>query len=424
MSPKLKELLAEIATKNAQVSDLFDEADKRGGDATKDEIDRIKSINKEIAEMESRAADMKEMEEIRAGAESRTKAMNAPVNGVPFNGGASGNVDPRHAGVKSLGEQILSDEGMKSWLKQWEGRPPSQIALNSPRYEMKSLLTGDSATSGGALVFPDFKRDIVDVAYARPLNLRDIITIGQTDSDTVEYVRVSSVTNAAAPTAEATATADGTGAKPESGMVMARVSETVKTVAHWIPVTNRALADASQLRTIIDNFLRYGVEEELEDQIITGNGSGENFTGILNASGTTAQSFSTNVLTTTRKARTKVRVTGRARATAFVMHPNDWEAIDLLQDNEARYFYGGPSRLGQPTLWGLPVVESEAMTEGYTVCADWKLAVLWDRMQTSITMTNSHSDFFVRNMVAVLAELRAALTFIRPAAFVIADLTA
>lgn len=422
---KLNELLAEIATKNTQVSDLFDAADKRGdGVSTKDEIETIKALNREIGELEKQAADLKEVHDIRTATEGRSKAARTPIPGVPFNGAPGGNGAQAAAVAKSLGEEILADEGLKSWLKQWDGRPPTQQAINSPRVEIKTLLTGAGSTSAGPLVFSDFKRDIVDASYARPLTLRDIITIGQTDSDTVEYVRVTGVTNAAAAVAEATATADGTGAKPESAMAMLRVSETVKTLAHWIPATNRALADAAQLRTLIDNFLRYGIEEELEDQVITGTGSGENFTGILNLSGTTAQAFSTDILQTTRKARTKVRVTGRARATAFVMHPNDWETIDLLQDNEARYYYGGPSRLGNPTLWGLPVVECEAMTEGYTVCADWRLAVLWDRLQTSISMTNSHSDFFVRNLVAILAEMRAAFGVIRPAAFVIADLTA
>lgn len=420
---KLKELLADIAAKNAQVNELFDAADERGdGVNTKDEIETIKSLNKAIEELEKQAADLKEVEDIRAGAAARTKAAKTPVPNVPYPG-QGGDPDPRRS-FKSIGDMVLENDEMKAWLGQWNGRPPSQSALNSPRVDVKSLLTGAGSTSAGPLVFPDFKRDIIDQAYARPLTIRDIITIGETMSDTVEYVRATGVTNAAAPVAEATATGDGTGAKPESAMAMLRVSENVKTIAHWIPATNRALADAGQLRTLIDQFLRYGIDEELEDQIITGNGSGENFTGVLNLSGAGSQAFATDVLTTTRKARTKVRIQGRTRPTAIVMHPNDWEAVDLLQDNEGRYYYGGPSQLGQPTLWGLPVVECEAMTEGYAVVANWKLCVLWDRMQTQISMTNSHSDFFVRNLVAILAEMRAALGWIRPAAFVVADLTA
>jgi HK97 family phage major capsid protein len=69
------------------------------------------------------------------------------------------------------------------------------------------------------------------------------------------------------------------------------------------------------------------------------------------------------------------------------------------------------------------VIESEGMTEGVAVVADWRLAVLWDRMRVMISVSNSHSDFFIRNLVAILAEMRAAFGVLRPAAFVETDLT-
>ena len=428
-SKRLQELLTDIATKSNQVNELFDAADKRGdGVNTKDEIDRIKSLNKEIEEFEKEAAELKALQDIRTGTERRRKESLTPVDSIPHPGGGNGNGRGAST-IKTIGDVVLADKDMAAFLKSFEGRNISNRKIESPPVEVadflglhahpqvKALVTGDSATSAGALVFPDFK-PIVDRSYERPLTVRDIITIGQTSSDTVEYVRVTSATNNAAPTAEATGADDGTGEKPESELALARITETVKTIAHWIPATNRALSDAGQLRTLIDSFLRYGLEEELEDQILTGNGAGENFTGVLNTTGTTTQAWDTDILKTTRKARTKVRVTGRARPTAWVFHPNDWETIDLLQDNEARYYYGGPMRTGQPTLWGVPVVESEGMTQGTAVIADWRLAILWDRMQTMISMSNSHADFFIRNLVAILAELRAAFGVIRPAAFV------
>lgn len=436
-SPQLVDLQTKIDAKTAQIDDLFDAADKREGDQqginTKEEIKQIKDLNKELEELQVKKTELEEVEGIRQNNSDRIAKSNNVVPTVPHPKGGDG---ARQQPFKSLGEVVVSDDHMAQWLKQYEnGRfPTGQTAIQSPRVEIKSLLqsreeamktliTGVSSTSAGALVFPDFK-PLQDVFYARPLTVRDIITVGETSSDTVEYVRIGTPTNAAAPVAEATATAGASGTKPESALPMARVSETVKTVAHWIPATNRALADAPQLRTLIDNFLRYGLEEELEDQILTGDATGENFDGILHVANTTAQAFDTDILKTTRKARTKVRTVGRARPTAYVMNPLDWESIDLLQDNEARYYYGGPMNPGSPRLWGLPVVESEGMTQGTTVVADWKLAILWDRMQTAISMSNSHSDFFVRNLVAILAEFRAAFGVIRPAAFVIADLTA
>jgi HK97 family phage major capsid protein len=69
-------------------------------------------------------------------------------------------------------------------------------------------------------------------------------------------------------------------------------------------------------------------------------------------------------------------------------------------------------------------VESEAQPAGAGWVGDWRKAVLWDREQAMISMSDSHDDFFTRNLVAILGELRAAWGIIRPQAFVELDLTA
>jgi HK97 family phage major capsid protein len=279
-------------------------------------------------------------------------------------------------------------------------------------------------TQAGALVIPD---QYGLVAFPqRPLTIRDLVTNLTTNSDAVEYVETTSTTNNAATVAEAdnTDSTDDTGRKPFSDMALARRSTTVKQIAHLMAATRRALADAPQIRGMLDTFGIYGLEEELEDQMVAGDATGENFDGILHKAGTTAQPFVTDILTTTRKARTAARLTGRVTPTAYAMNPADWETIDLLQDNEARYYYGGPGQMVTPRLWGLPVVESEAVPAGTAILADWRYAILWDREQGAIYVTDSHKDFFEKNLLAFLFELRAAFALIRPAAFVLADLTA
>ena len=304
----------------------------------------------------------------------------------------------------------------------------------------KALVTGASDTSGGAFVrADDLGLQVGMEPFQRPLTLRSLVTNGATSSDSIEYVRVTSITNNAAPVAEATSSAPptapesagalvnvaGGGYKPESGFAVARYSTPVRTIAHWLPVTKRAIADAAQMITLIDGFLEYGLEEELEDQMIAGDGSGENFEGLSNVSGVQAQAWDSDLLTTLRKAKTKVRLVGRANPTAYVLNPADLEAVDLLVDNENRYFFGGPAAAGgAPPLWGLPVVESEAVPAGTAYVGDWSKAVLWDRQQSTITTTDSHGDFFVRNLVAILAEMRAAFGVLQPNAFVEIDLTA
>lgn len=320
--------------------------------------------------------------------------------------------------------------------------------LLPPKRGQKALVTGASDTSAGAFVRSD------DLGmqgglelFQRPLTLRNLVTQGTTTSDAIEYMMLASITNNAAPVPEATSSAPptsggsagplvlnpGGGYKPESGLSFTSASTTVKTIAHWLPVTKRALADAAQIVTLIDNFLEYGLEEEVEDQIVAGDGTGENLLGIANVSGLQTQApvadgtgrpAGFGQLLTTRAAKRKV-TTARANANAYVMHPLDWESFEVLADNDGRFYGDGPFSAGdQRTLWGLPVVESEAIPQGTAYVGDFTKAILWNRQQATITTTDSHSDYFIRNLVAILAELRIAFGVIQPSAFVEIDLAA
>lgn len=418
-----QQLLLEIAEKSNLVKALWAKA----GDATLDTEDKKVALDLEtdMKALEIQVREIREQDGLYEANEKRQKEYNQPIDRLPTPRSSERGDEIREQ-AKSVGDLFVTDPGFRSWLNQVapKGHVPDRVRLQSPGVEVKTLLTGVSSTSAGAMVVNE-RLSIVDMGLSRrPLTVLDLIGRGTTGSDTIEYVRQGAHTNAAAPVAEATATGDGTGAKPESAMILAIVTEVVKTIAHWIPVTRRALSDAGQIRSMIDEWLRYGLMEELEDQILNGSGVGENMTGIYNTTGTTTQAWDSNILTTTRKARTQVMTVGRATPTGYLFHPTDWQTIDLLQDNEARYYFGGPSAIGAPRLWGLPVVESEANTVGFGLCADWRMAMLWDREQTQILVSDSHSDFFIRNMIAILAELRAALAVYRPAAFVEMDLTA
>ncbi|GAA4479034.1 hypothetical protein GCM10023094_23550 [Rhodococcus olei] len=106
------------------------------------------------------------------------------------------------------------------------------------------------------------------------------------------------------------------------------------------------------------------------------------------------------------------------------MNSVDAEAIDLAKDLNGTYRYGGPQAIGQRTVRGLPVVESETQAAGEALLGDFAKAVIWDREQTTVTVTDSHADFFIRNMVVILAEERLAFAVTRPTAFVKIDVAA
>jgi len=192
----------------------------------------------------------------------------------------------------------------------------------------------------------------------------------------------------------------------------------VVTIAEWVPATKRSLADVAQLEGLINDELRADIKEAEEDHILNGDGTGENLTGIMNTSGIQTQAFVDDLFTTVRKAITKARVAGRVVPNGIVVNPETAEQVDLARDADGRFFYGGPFSMGPRTLWGLPLIESEAIAADEALLGDFRKAVLWDREQTTVTVTDSHEDFFVRNLVAILAEERVAFAVTRAPAFV------
>jgi HK97 family phage major capsid protein len=336
--------------------------------------------------------------------------------------------------VRNLGLEVVSSAEFKSAMAPFKGRVPEKAHFQTDPISVKGLFTGADSTSAGVFVTSE-DTGILESLGRRRLTLRDAISVRRTASDTVEYVVQTSHTNAAAPVPEATSSAviDGTevtdvdgGVKPEGAWAFARRTATVKTIAEWVPATKRALADVGQLEGLINDELRADIAEEEEDQILLGDGTGENLPGILTTSGIQTQAWTTDIFTTVRKAITKARVVGRVAPNAVVLHPEEVEVIDLAREGAGtgQFLGGGPFVLGPRTLWGLPIIESEAITAGRGLVGDFSKAVLWDREQTTVSITDSHADFFIRNLVAILAEERVAFGVTRPTAFVDTDVRA
>lgn len=339
--------------------------------------------------------------------------------------------------VKALGLQVVESPEFKAMMAPFGGgRIPEKQRLQSDPIGIKGLFVGGTDTSAGAFVVNE-QTGIVEMLGRKPLKIRDLVSVRRTGSDTVEYVEQTSHTNAAAVVPEATSsappeadadggpliTATGGGYKPEGSWAFVRRTAVVKTIAEWVPATKRALADVAALEGLINDELRLDVAEAEEAQILNGDGTGENFTGIANWSGIQTQTFSTDIFQTIRKAITKARTVGRVNPNAIVVSPATAELIDLAKDGEDRYRYGGPQAIGPRTVWGLPVVESETQSDANVLVGDFSKAVLWDREQTTVTMTDSHADFFIRNLVAILAEERLAFALTRPKAIVKAALS-
>jgi HK97 family phage major capsid protein len=101
-----------------------------------------------------------------------------------------------------------------------------------------------------------------------------------------------------------------------------------------------------------------------------------------------------------------------------VLNPQDWFNIEIAKDDLGRYLIGNPQGESiRPS--GVPVIKSISQPVGTALSGAFGMgATLYDREEANIEMRDTHADFFVRNMVAILWEERIIFVVTRPQAFV------
>lgn len=427
-----------VADARTEIKKLFSEADALEkkypdpNDMPNEDREHVKEIFSNIDTLEERLSILEDAEARRQRIVDRVKELSQPARGArpAYDDGDNPGrrVSPGRQFLASNDYISAKQSGLfNSNMSRVEIAATMADGTSLLDWAGKALLRGGSSTSGQAFVLEDHQPGFLDILQA-PLNVMDLISRSPTDSDTIEYVKEDTFTNAAAFTAEATgftATAlGGTGVKPESALAYSTQTATVRTMAHWIPVTNRMLADAPAIRSIIDGRLLFGLQQRLQAQVVSGDGTGENITGILNSAGIGVVSKgSDSVIDALYKGRTLVNWTGLGRANAYVLNPTDWQTIRLSREttitgvNPGGYLFGPPSLSGAETLWGSPVVLDPNIPVGTGLVGDFSQgATLFDREQGAVRV-GTVNDQFIRNMQTILAELRVAFVVWRPAVF-------
>jgi HK97 family phage major capsid protein len=263
-------------------------------------------------------------------------------------------------------------------------------------------------------------------AFAHRQRVRDLFPQARTSSNLLEYWRNDGLDNGgkgnAATVAERTADNTNFAAKPKSNLNFSSASDKICTIAHWIPAHRNTLADAPQLRSLIDNSLLYGLAEEEDWQLLNGDGVGENLLGLLRRPGIQSYvapggEWKSDSL---RRAQTLNELAGFP-STGYVLHPLDWEDIEI-QKGSTNDHYAITTNIAigaQTRVWRLPVVSTPVINEGTFLSAAFGQACqVYDRELANIRVAEQHSDFFVRNAVVILAEERVGLVVQNPSAIV------
>ncbi|WP_454710958.1 phage major capsid protein [Cupriavidus nantongensis] len=322
--------------------------------------------------------------------------------------GAGGDVQHQ-----SFGSQFVDNEKFKAFAEQATPRGRVDMTFNAAI----TSLTTDADGSAGDLVQTTRLPGVLPLPQRR-MTVRDLITPGTMDGSTLEYVKETGFTNNAGMVPEGSR-------KPESSIKFDLVNTTAKVIAHFVKASRQILSDASQLASIIDGRLRYGLAFKEEQQLLNGDGTGQNLLGIIpQASAFVAPFDPAGTETNIDNIRLAMLQAFLAEypATGHVMNPIDWARIELLKDTTGRYIIGNPQGSIGATLWNLPVVETQAIPVDKFLTGAFKLgAQVFDRWLARVEVATENEDDFVNNMVTILAEERLALAVYRPEAFIYGD---
>lgn len=312
---------------------------------------------------------------------------------------------------KSLGEQFIELEELQAMKSAPRANASASLSVKA---DITSATT-DAAGSAGAAIAPNRLPGVQELPQ-RKLTVRNLLSPGSTDSPSILYVQETGFTNNAAMVAEGEL-------KPQSDIKLADVNISTKVIAHWFRASKQILSDFAQIRSIIDQRLIYGLKLKEDDQLLNGDGTGENLHGIIPQ----ATPYAVPTGTTLPAPVTGIDVLRIAMlqaslaefpATGHVLNPIDWASIELLKDNDGRYIIGNPQGSLNPTLWNLPVVTTQSISYGKFLTGAFQLGAQIFDQWTSRIEVGFQNDDFTRNKVTILGEERLALAVYRPEAFV------
>lgn len=406
MDEELKQFLAELKATNSSIAEFKakqSEEVKTHGAA----LDETKS---KLAETEQKQAEL-----VKGYAALEAKLVQLELEGKRNMFGQGPAVERKTLGQFATGSAEF--KGLRAGSKSFE-------------FEIEKKDITNLSTSAGALSVPDRDPEVYRNPN-RPTRIRDLIASIPASSGSVEFMRQKLFTNNAGP--QGTVAGKGGGelvTKGQSNITWELVTLAVPTIAHWVPASRQILDDAPQLMSLIDQDLAYGLDLEGDAQLLTGDGTGQNMTGLMVdtaiptvgelATGTAAADVPSAMIDHIRAAVTTCQINEYYNVNGLVLNPLDFAKLETAKATDGHYILMPFAATGsQPsTIWRIPVIVTNAMAEGEFLLGDWAMgAKIRDRESVSVRVAEQHGDLFVKNGVVVLAEERYVLTIPRPLAF-------
>lgn len=370
---------------------------------------QIRKRNEELTKLGKRQSVFDEMDTVKG---DNDKRRNAPAGADPKNWAPRGGGDERPVQrPKSMGRQFAESPLLKSA----QDKQTARMEMEGGAFDTAMMLgirpmNANFVTSAGWA--PESLRTgrlVLD--EQREIEVTDALPLFPTNMAAIVYMEETTFTNAAAERAEAAAYA-------EAALALTQRSVTVRSVGTSLPVSDEQLMDVDGVGPYLDQRLGFMVRQRVDSQILVGDGAGSNLLGTLNVAGINTQAKGADsVPDAIYKAMVLVRVTGRAQPNVAFIHPSDWQDVRLLKTADGIYIWGSPSEVAPSRIWGLPVIETTAVTQNTGIVGDYaRHSGLHVRAGLEV-LTGFVNDNFTKGLVTIRAGLRCAVVHYRPSAF-------
>lgn len=305
---------------------------------------------------------------------------------------------------QSFGELFAASEQVKKFFEGSQARARLEVKT-ADVMNKNTIVNTDSTTAPQRVV------GVIPGARDR-LTALDLIPSLNTTANVIEHTREATFTNSAAETAEGSA-------KPQSALTFELVTTNIATIATFLKISKQLASDAPSLASYINARLAYAVEKRRDQQIIIGDGTTPNVSGITDSGNFTAFT-PTSVITTKLDGIAAMAAqleTAGYYANGVMLNPADLWAINMLKDSTGQYVFGDPRQSPVAGPWGLATVSNVAVPLGKAIVADFFEAYQWwNRSNTVVEMFEQDEDNVQKNLITIRAELRGALETRIPAA--------
>lgn len=400
--PALKEAQGQLDAARKSLADVFSEA---GADFDMDKVKsvdgdrtaKVEWIRTKNAEIDALKKSVDDLREVAKGADNAAEGRREPGDGA-----ADKDAPGRKSTFTSIGDAFVKSHAFKGYQQGAGVGPVARIDVN-----LKTLM---STTSWDP---EDTRTGHLQLTATRPAPVVvDFFPQTATSQSAVVYMEETTFTNNAAEAAEGVIYG-------EAALALTEKTSEVRKVAVWLPVTDELFEDEPRARDYVNNRLTFMIRQRLDLQVLTGNGTTPNLLGTENVVGINTQALGTDSIPDAiYKGMRQIRDTGFAEPTVVFIRPSKWETVRLLKTADGQYIWGHPSIPGPETIWGVPVVQTTAVTATKAVIGDYRMhSELALRRGIDMQMTNSHDTFFVLGKQAIRADMRVALIHYRPTAF-------